>query len=501
MASVYLFALHGKYMTQFTSPDGKFTWNGSSWVPVHSVHSEQGTTEVNDLVNKKLTELEQIKENQKERALQIERQREKQQQQKIQPMIDKLRQSVLELVNSRSPESFSSPWQVGLVCNAFQVKNFQPSIPYFILKFRTKVKTDPSNWKERRRPPWITSTRASWPDNRLNVGTWPELLPESEMRESFRDGYFFETKFHNHNEKLPHNKLPYQISRLLPLTAKSVQPLSEELREIVSINYSLEHDMIVYSTQTKGVFLIENVSELYLDQHTFFHKSNRILSTDYGKINVARFCESTDEIILGSRKSGLLIYSIKSRNIKKQFYVDGEITAAVYDKNVANYIVGTKYGDIEVFNEDGENIDKMSMFRTEDYECYDPIEELLIDPNGALVIYPYTGFANPELSRPVYAISYIAPNLFNNGILDEKNGFLIISDHRGLTCYRYKQDENITTSSGSPSNFLRPHYPEVTNCSLSEMEEVLRQVNNEINRSGLNLISNDYLNFTLFWSM
>ena len=143
----------------------------------------------------------------------------------------------------------------------------------------------------------------------------------------------------------------------------------------------------------------------------------------------------------------------------------------------------------------------MTMFRTEYYECNDPIEELLIDPNGALVIYPYTGFVNPELSRPVYAISYIASNLFNNGILDEKNGVFIIVDHRGLTSYRYKQDENIRTSSGSPSNFLRPHYPEVTNCSLSEMEEVLRQVNNEINRSGLNLISNDYLNFTLFWSM
>ena len=57
----------------------------------------------------------------------------------------------------------------------------------------------------------------------------------------------------------------------------------------------------------------------------------------------------------------------------------------------------------------------------------------------------------------------------------------------------------IPNPSGSSSNFLRPHYPEVTNCSLSEMEEVLRQVNNEINRSGLNLISNDYLNFTLFW--
>lgn len=487
-------------MTEFTSPDGKFTWNGSSWVPIHSMRNEQRKSEVNDLVKSKLTELKRNTDLEKERTLEKERQLAKKQQQKIQPMVDKLMQTVLELVNSRSPESFASSWQVDFTCDAFQLKNSNPSIPFFVLEFSTRAKSSPSTFVERARPPWIPPAKTSSLDTRPNFGTWFELLPWPEMRESFIDGSLDVNTNLLHNQKIPHSVVPYQISRLLPLTQRRIQPLSEEFREIVSINYSNEHDMVVYSTYTRGVFVIENVSELYLEQHTFFHKSNRILSSDHGKINVARFCETTDEIILGGRKSGLLIYSIKSREIKKEMYVDGEITAAVYDKNVANYIVGTKYGVVMIFNEDGECVDTMTVFRTEEYECNDPIEELLIDPNGGLAMYPHTGYAHPELSRPVYAISSRAPNLFNNGILDEKNGIFFTVQNGKMTPSRYKQDETNTTSNGSPQYFFKPHYPEKINCSLSDMKEVIGQVNDEISQSGLNIMSKDESNFTLSWN-
>ena len=69
-------------------------------------------------------------------------------------------------------------------------------------------------------------------------------------------------------------------------------------------------------------------------------------------------------------------------------------------------------------------------------------------------------------------------NLYNNGIIDERNSVSVIDE----------------------GNFLRPVYPKRLDISYEQIETVLNQINNEINISGLTISMTDYKTFNLLFN-
>lgn len=455
-------------MSGYTSPDGKFVWDGDNWTPIGSEKGESSNSRITDVIEQKILENERIKADIEQQKINFKRQKLIQEQEILNPLIQTLRKRIIDIVDSKSAQKFENGWQETFESEIFQIENNNPATPYFMIGFRTKVEKDSSKLRQRTPPPWLRRIRER------PVGEWNELVALSEW-EKLAKNYILRDYIIQPSWNMPHQITSF-FSRIDEFNC------GLPMNEVVSINYSLEHDMIVYSTKTMGVFIVEGASTKYLEQHTFFHKSNRIYTSDNGMINVARFCESRNEIILCGRKGYAEVYSITAKKIIKTIYVEGDVTSAVFDQINQQYIIGTRYGKVEIYDTNGGLIESARWYSSDEYESGSPILDLLINYDGNLVIYGASEYIDGSISRPYntgdYSMFPFGSNLFNNGIIDERNSVSVIYE----------------------GNFLRPVYPKRLDISYEQIETVLNQINNEINISGLTISMTDYKTFNLLFN-
>jgi len=455
-------------MSGYTSPDGKFVWDGDNWTPIGSEKGESSNSRITDVIEQKILENERIKADIEQQKINFKRQKLIQEQEILNPLIQTLRKKIIDIVDSKSAQKFENGWQKTFESEIFQIENNNPAMPYFMIGFRTKVQRDSSKLRQRTPPPWLRRGTVG------PVGAWIELFTFPELKKLDQNYIGMDD-----NRNMTWN-MPHQITSLFSRFDEFNCGLP--MNEIVSINYSLEHDMIVYSTKTMGVFIIEGASKKYLEQHTFFHKLNRIYTSDNGMINVARFCESRNEIILCGRKGYAEVYSITAKKIIKTIYVEGDVTSAVFDQINQQYIIGTRYGKVEIYDTNGGLIESARWYSSDEYESGSPILDLLINYDGNLVIYGASEYIDGSISRPYNTGDYnmlpFGSNLYNNGIIDERNSVSVIDE----------------------GNFLRPVYPKRLDISYEQIETVLNQINNEINISGLTISMTDYKTFNLLFN-
>ena len=167
-------------MGEYTSPDGKYVWNGDAWIPIGSDLFESNVSTISDSVEKKILENEnrksiikaQIRE--REKSDLIERQA------FLNPFIQTLKQKISEIIDNKNPSEFELHWEERFQSDIFIMENTNKTKPYFLITFRTRIQSDPSKLKQRTPPPWHKGPSST---------AWSEFFQISDLRKLQRYTY------------------------------------------------------------------------------------------------------------------------------------------------------------------------------------------------------------------------------------------------------------------------------------------------------------------------